>query len=75
MRSSQDYPNTFEAKIMIFDFDGVIIDSMDVKVDEYKNLFSQFTKDESILNEIVGIYKNSIGIPREITLKKVLEKP
>ena len=41
MRSSQDYPNTFEAKIMIFDFDGVIIDSMDVKVDEYKNLFSQ----------------------------------
>jgi len=59
---------------MVFDFDGVIIDSMNVKVDEYKILFSQFTKDESILNEIADIYKNSIGIPREITLKKVFNE-
>jgi HAD superfamily hydrolase (TIGR01549 family) len=71
MGLNSDYSNIFEAKIMIFDFDGVIIDSMNVKTNEYKLLFSQFTKEETILNEIVGIYKNSIGIPREITLKKV----
>ena len=71
MRSRPDCSNSFETKVMIFDFDGVIIDSMGVKIDEYSNLFSQFTKDESTLNKIVGIYKNSIGVPRETTFKKV----
>ena len=59
---------------MIFDFDGVIIDSTEVKVEEYRILLSQFTKNEATLNEIINIYRNSGGIPREITLKKVFKE-
>ena len=74
MTSNSDYTNFFETKIMVFDFDGVIIDSTEVKVDEYRNLFSQFTKNESTLNKIINIYRNSSGIPRETTLKKVFKE-
>ena len=73
MKSNSDRSNIFETKIMVFDFDGVIIDSAEVKIDEYRNLFSQFTKNETTLNEIINIYKNSAGIPRETTLKKVFK--
>ena len=74
MTLNSDYTNIFETKIMVFDFDGVIIDSTEVKVDEYRNLFSQFTKNEDTLNKIISIYRNSAGIPREITLKKVFKE-
>ena len=74
MTSNSDHTNIFETKIMVFDFDGVIIDSTEVKVDEYRNLFSQFTKNEVTLNKIINIYRNSAGIPRETTLKKVFKK-
>ena len=73
MKSNSDRSNIFETKIMVFDFDGVIIDSAEVKIDEYRNLFSQFTKNETTLNEIINIYKSSAGIPRETTLKKVFK--
>ena len=73
MKSNSDRNNIFETKIMVFDFDGVIIDSAAVKINEYRNLFSQFTKNETTLNEIINIYKNSAGIPRETTLKKVFK--
>ena len=46
---------------------------MKVKVSEYRSLYSQFTKDESLLNEIAVIYENSIGLPREVTFKKVFK--
>ena len=74
MTLNSNYTNIFETKIMVFDFDGVIIDSTEVKVDEYRNLFSQFTKNEDTLNKIISIYRNSAGIPREITLKKVFKE-
>jgi HAD superfamily hydrolase (TIGR01549 family) len=74
MTSNLDYTNIFEIKIMVFDFDGVIIDSTEIKIDEYRNLFSQFTKNKATLNEIINIYKNSAGIPRETTLKKVFKE-
>jgi len=74
MTSNSDYTHIFETKIMVFDFDGVIIDSTEVKVDEYRNLFSQFTKNEVTLNKIINIYRNSAGIPRETTLKKVFKE-
>ena len=73
MKSNSDRINIFETKIMVFDFDGVIIDSAEVKIDEYRNLFSQFTKNETTLNEIINIYRNSAGIPRQTTLKKVFK--
>ena len=74
MVPKSDHTNIFETKIMVFDFDGVIIDSTEVKVDEYKNLFSQFTNNEATLNQIINIYRNSAGIPRETTLKKVFKE-
>ena len=74
MTSNSDHNNIFETRIMIFDFDGVIIDSTEVKVEEYRILLSQFTKNEATLNEIINIYRNSGGIPRETTLKKVFKK-
>lgn len=74
MTSNSDCTNIFKTQIMVFDFDGVVIDSTEVKIDEYKNLFSQFTKNETTLDEITNIYKNSAGIPRETTLKKVFKE-
>ena len=74
MTSNSDHTNIFEARIIVFDFDGVIIDSNGVKIEEYRNLFSQFTKDQTTLDEIIKIYKNSAGIPREVTLKKVFKE-
>ena len=74
MTSNSDLTNIFEARIMVFDFDGVIIDSNGVKVDEYRKLFSKFTKNKTTLDEIIKIYKKSAGIPREITLKKVFKE-
>jgi len=74
MTLNSDYTNLFKTKIMIFDFDGVIIDSTKIKIEEYRNLFSQFTKNKTTLNEITNIYKNSAGIPRETTLKKVFKE-
>ena len=74
MVPKSDHTNIFETKIMVFDFDGVIIDSTEVKIDEYRNLFSQFTKNKTTLNKIIKIYKNSAGIPRETTLKKVFKE-
>jgi len=74
MKSNLECTKIFETKVMVFDFDGVIIDSWDAKTDEYRNLFSQFTKNETTLSEIINIYKNSAGIPRETTLKKVFKE-
>lgn len=74
MTSNSDHTNIFEARIIVFDFDGVIIDSNGVKIEEYRNLFSQFTKNQTTLDEIIKIYKNSAGIPREVTLKKVFKE-
>ena len=71
---THNLPYKTEIKVLIFDFDGVIIDSMSVKVDEYKKLMSEFTNDEGKIDKIVQIYKNSIGIPRETTLKKVFKE-
>ena len=74
MTSNSDHINIFEARIMVFDFDGVIIDSNGVKIDEYRNLFSQFTRNKTILDEIIKTYKSNAGIPRETTLKKVFKE-
>jgi HAD superfamily hydrolase (TIGR01549 family) len=71
MTTKSERSNIFETRIMVFDFDGVIIDSNEVKIDEYRNLFSQFTKNKTNLDEIIKIYKSSAGIPRETTLKKI----
>ena len=62
MTSNSDCTNIFETKIMIFDFDGVIIDSTEVKVEEYRILLSQFTKNEATLNEIINIYIRPLEI-------------
>jgi phosphoglycolate phosphatase len=74
MTSNSDHTSSFETRIMVFDFDGVIIDSTEVKIDEYRDLFSRFTSNKTALNEIIKIYKKSAGIPREITLKKVFKE-
>mgnify|MGYP003984582455 CR=1 FL=1 len=67
MGLNSDYSNIFEAKLIIFDFDGVIIDSMNVKTNEYKLLFSQFTKEETILNEKFKIEsQKSLRLEQEI---------
>ena len=70
MTSNSGYTNFFETKIRVFDFDGVIIDSAEVKIDEYRNLFFQFTKNETTLNEIINIYTNS-----KILFEKPLNMP
>ena len=54
---THNLPYKTEVKVLIFDFDGVVIDSMSVKVDEYKKLMSEFTNDEAKIDKIVQIYK------------------
>jgi len=69
------------AKIIFWDFDGVIKESSEVKTEGFKNLFRSFNKDivDRILehhrnnqgvsrNEKIKLYLNWIGLSREVTI-------
>jgi phosphoglycolate phosphatase-like HAD superfamily hydrolase len=78
--------NAFDYKAIIFDFDGVIVDSIKVKGDAFCELYSEYSNE--IRNEIKRYHNNNGGISRvdkiryfETTLlknklseKKVIEK-
>jgi len=47
-------------KAIIFDFDGVLVESVDIKTDAFRNLFSF----SPIVDEIVQYHIDNTGIPR-----------
>ncbi len=51
----------FEASAVIFDFDGVILESVKVKTDAFKELFSDYPEH---LEAIVAYHENNMGISR-----------
>ena len=49
-------------KVLIFDFDGVILDSTEIKTEAFKSLFSKFNKD--LLDKIIIHHNNHLGMSR-----------
>lgn len=54
-------------KNIIFDFDGVIIDSMDVRVNGVKEVFSQY--DDNLLDKFIEYYRYNAGLSKFIKIK------
>ncbi|MFH1419013.1 MAG: HAD hydrolase-like protein [Planctomycetota bacterium] len=55
---------------IIFDFDGVVVDSKEVKEDAYVEVFRNFgAKYSSAIREL---YRDNVGKPRELVIKTVL---
>lgn len=51
----------FDASAVIFDFDGVILESVKVKTDAFKELFSAYPEHQEA---IVAYHENNLGISR-----------
>lgn len=49
-------------KIFFFDFDGVIVDSLDIKTEAFGELFSKYGKD--IANKVMDYHRNNGGVSR-----------
>ena len=59
-------------KAIIFDFDGVILDSTEIKTNAFKNIFKD--KYSKYLNEILDHHHNHLGISRFNKLKIYFNK-
>src|SRR5690625_954567 len=51
----------FDASAVIFDFDGVILESVDVKTDAFKELFRAYPEHQEA---IVAYHENHLGVSR-----------
>ncbi len=51
-----------DREVFIFDFDGVLADSVDIKTQAFKALFSEY--DESIQSEVASYHENNKGVSR-----------
>lgn len=56
-------------KALIFDFDGVILESADIKTDAFRKLFTSASTEK--LNEIINYHINNMGISRYIKFKHI----
>ena len=54
-------------KAIIFDFDGVIVESVDIKTDAFKKLYKKYGTD--VLNKVVNHHLNNGGMSRQKKIK------
>lgn len=59
-------------KNIIFDFDGVILDSVPVKTEAFRKLFEQFPNDK--VEELIKFHIKNAGISRYIKIKYFFEE-
>lgn len=57
-------------KAIIFDFDGVILESADIKTNAFRILFNEYKEH---LNRIIKYHKNNMGISRYIKFRYIYE--
>lgn len=60
----------FMIKLLMLDFDGVIVDSAEVKTEAFKELFSDFGEE---LEEIINYHLNNNALSRFIKFKHIYE--
>jgi HAD superfamily hydrolase (TIGR01549 family) len=64
-------------KAVIFDFDGVLVESLDIKTSAFKELFNKYNK--KTLNSIINYHLRNTGISRYIKFKhiyaEILKRP
>ena len=56
-----------EIKAIIFDFDGTICDSLQVKAEAFGEVYSEYGEDISL--KVIDHHNNNLGVPREIKFK------
>jgi HAD superfamily hydrolase (TIGR01549 family) len=64
-------------KVIIFDFDGVIVESLDIKTNAFAKLFEQ--EGEDIVNRVINYHLNNGGISRydkfRYIYREILKRP
>jgi phosphoglycolate phosphatase-like HAD superfamily hydrolase len=59
-------------KNLIFDFDGVILDSVPVKTEAFRKLFNEFNRDS--VDELIDYHLQNGGKPRYLKIRYFFEK-
>lgn len=60
-------------KTILFDFDGVIVDSMAVRDEGFKEIARAATDDESIVEEFIAYHRYNGGLSRFVKIKHLYE--
>ena len=64
-------------RAIVFDFDGVLVESVDVKTHAYARLFKEYGKD--IVSKVVDYHVKNGGVSRFVKFRtiysKILKKP
>lgn len=61
-------------KTILFDFDGVIIDSMSVRDEGFKIIAEKSTRDENIINKFIKYHRVNAGLSRFVKIKYLYEE-
>jgi HAD superfamily hydrolase (TIGR01509 family) len=59
-------------RAIAFDFDGVLVESVDVKTRAYAHLFKEYGQD--VVSKVVGYHMKNGGISRFVKLRTIYEK-
>lgn len=59
------------ARLIILDFDGTIVESVDIKTEAFRELFSTYSAD---LDHIMAYHLGNNGISRDVKFKHIYEK-
>ncbi len=59
---------------ILFDFDGVIVDSMSVRDEGFKIIAQKATEDEDIVNEFIKHHRYNAGLSRFVKIKYLYEE-
>jgi phosphoglycolate phosphatase len=57
-------------KVIVFDFDGTIVDSKQAKIDAYYKAFSSFIEDIGVIDEVLSFYPE---LNRFDTIQKIID--
>lgn len=61
-------------KTILFDFDGVIIDSMSIRNQGFRIIAKEVTEDESVINEFIKYHRYNAGLSRFVKIRYLYEK-
>ena len=61
-------------KTILFDFDGVIIDSMSVRDEGFRILAKEATEDDRVINEFIKYHRYNAGLSRFVKIRYLYEE-
>lgn len=61
-------------KTILFDFDGVIIDSMSIRDEGFRIIAKEAAQDDSIINEFIKYHRYNAGLSRFVKIRYLYEE-